>query len=62
VALDVVGATYLRSVEPGELIIVSEKGLRSHRPFSRFAPGRASSSMSTSLAPTASSTVPRFIP
>jgi len=33
VALDVVGATYIRSVEPGELIIVSAKGLRSHRPF-----------------------------
>ncbi|HYD12081.1 MAG TPA: amidophosphoribosyltransferase [Allosphingosinicella sp.] len=33
VALDIVGATYLRSVEPGELIEVSDKGLRSHRPF-----------------------------
>ncbi|HJQ17656.1 MAG TPA: amidophosphoribosyltransferase [Allosphingosinicella sp.] len=33
VALDVVGATYLRSVEPGELIIVSERGIKSHRPF-----------------------------
>jgi amidophosphoribosyltransferase len=33
VALDIIGATYLRSVEPGELIEVSDKGLRSHRPF-----------------------------
>ncbi|MEA3002894.1 MAG: amidophosphoribosyltransferase [Sphingomonadales bacterium] len=33
VALDVVGATYIRSVEPGELIIVSGQGIRSHRPF-----------------------------
>jgi amidophosphoribosyltransferase len=33
VALDIVGATYLRSVEPGELIEISDKGLRSHRPF-----------------------------
>jgi amidophosphoribosyltransferase len=33
VALDIVGATYLRSVEPGELIEVSDTGLRSHRPF-----------------------------
>ncbi len=33
VALDVVGATYLRAVEPGELIEVSDKGVRSHRPF-----------------------------
>jgi amidophosphoribosyltransferase len=33
VALDIVGATFLRSVEPGELIQVSDEGLRSHRPF-----------------------------
>jgi len=33
VALDIVGATYLRGVEPGELIEVSDEGLRSHRPF-----------------------------
>jgi amidophosphoribosyltransferase len=33
VALDVVGATFLRAVEPGELIIISPKGLRSLRPF-----------------------------
>lgn len=33
VALDVVGATFLRAVEPGELIILSPKGLRSIRPF-----------------------------
>jgi amidophosphoribosyltransferase len=38
VALDVVGATYLRSVEPGEMIIVSDKGLRSHRPFGAVRP------------------------
>jgi amidophosphoribosyltransferase len=33
VALDVVGATYIRSVEPGEIVIVSPQGVRSHRPF-----------------------------
>ena len=33
VALDMVGATFLRGVEPGELIEVSDAGLRSHRPF-----------------------------
>jgi amidophosphoribosyltransferase len=33
VALDMVGATYLRSVEPGELIEVSDLGVKSHRPF-----------------------------
>ncbi|HEV2745845.1 MAG TPA: amidophosphoribosyltransferase [Allosphingosinicella sp.] len=38
VALDVVGATYIRSVEPGELIIVSERGVRSHRPFADVRP------------------------
>jgi amidophosphoribosyltransferase len=38
VALDVVGATYIRSVEPGELIIVSDRGIRSHRPFAPVRP------------------------
>jgi amidophosphoribosyltransferase len=38
VALDVVGATYIRSVEPGELIIVSDGGIRSHRPFGNVRP------------------------
>ena len=38
VALDVVGATYIRSVEPGELIVVSDRGIRSHRPFGDVRP------------------------
>jgi amidophosphoribosyltransferase len=38
VALDVVGATYLRTVEPGEIVIVSEQGVRSHRPFAPTRP------------------------
>jgi amidophosphoribosyltransferase len=38
VALDVVGATYLRSVEPGELIVVSAEGVESHRPFQDVRP------------------------
>ncbi|VAV88755.1 Amidophosphoribosyltransferase [hydrothermal vent metagenome] len=33
VALDLVDAEYIRSVEPGELIVVSDGELRSHRPF-----------------------------
>ena len=34
VALDVVGAEYLRTIEPGELVIVTNEGeIRSHRPF-----------------------------
>ena len=38
VALDVVGAEFLRSVEPGEMIIVSDRGFRSHRPFAPVPP------------------------
>jgi amidophosphoribosyltransferase len=38
VALDVIGATYIRSVQPGELIVVSDKGVRSHRPFGDVRP------------------------
>jgi len=38
VALDVVGATFLRSVEPGEMVVVSPRGLRSLRPFSVLRP------------------------
>jgi len=32
-ALDLIGATYLRDVEPGEVVVVSEHGLKSIRPF-----------------------------
>jgi amidophosphoribosyltransferase len=38
VALDVVGATFLRSIEPGELVIITQKGLRSIRPFAQQRP------------------------
>ena len=38
VALDVVGATFLRHVEPGELVTVSEGGIRSIRPFGTVRP------------------------
>ncbi len=38
VALDVVGATFLRSVEPGELLVITAKGLRSLRPFAPVGP------------------------
>ena len=38
VALDVVGATFERSVEPGELVIVQGKEVRSIRPFAPMAP------------------------
>ena len=32
-AFDLIGATYLREVEPGELIVISDGGLRSLHPF-----------------------------
>lgn len=32
-ALDLIGATYLRDVEPGEVVVITEAGLRSIRPF-----------------------------
>jgi amidophosphoribosyltransferase len=38
VALDVVGATYERSIEPGEIVIVSAQGLRSIKPFAAANP------------------------
>jgi amidophosphoribosyltransferase len=38
VALDVVGATFLRAVEPGELVVVTPRGLRSLRPFAVVRP------------------------
>lgn len=35
-ALDIVGATFLRSLDPGELIVISERGIQSHKPFNNF--------------------------
>ena len=32
-ALDLIGATYVRDVEPGEVVVITEGGLRSIRPF-----------------------------
>lgn len=37
-ALDICGAHYVRDVEPGELIVISAKGLTSYRPFTPAAP------------------------
>jgi amidophosphoribosyltransferase len=33
VALDVIGATFIRDVEAGELVVVNDRGVRSFRPF-----------------------------
>ena len=38
VALDLVGAEFVRSVEPGELIVVRDGQMQSHRPFAPNAP------------------------
>lgn len=32
-ALDLIGATYVRDVEPGEVVVISDKGVTSYRPF-----------------------------
>ena len=34
-ALDIIGARFVRDVEPGEMVVVTEDGLVSHRPFER---------------------------
>jgi amidophosphoribosyltransferase len=38
VALDVIGATYERDIEPGELVIVDAQGVRSLHPFAKASP------------------------
>lgn len=38
VALDIIGADFVREVEPGEVIIVTEKGIESYKPFAPQAP------------------------
>ena len=37
VALDVVGADYIRTIEPGELVLVTANGVRSEKPFPKAA-------------------------
>jgi len=34
-ALDIIDAEFVREVEPGEMVIVTDKGVESHRPFER---------------------------
>lgn len=37
--LDIIGADFLREVEPGEMVVISEDGIRSYSPFEKV-PGR----------------------
>lgn len=39
-ALDLIEAEYLRELEPGEMLVIDESGLKSTFPFARAAPGR----------------------
>jgi len=32
-ALDIIGAEFVRDIEPGEIIVIDEEGLHSHKPF-----------------------------
>lgn len=34
-ALDIIGATFVRDIEPGELVVISEDGIASHFPFKK---------------------------
>ncbi|MEK7245215.1 MAG: amidophosphoribosyltransferase, partial [Pseudomonadota bacterium] len=34
-ALDIIGATYERDVEPGEIVVIDKDGLRSYKPFAK---------------------------
>jgi amidophosphoribosyltransferase len=34
-ALDIIGARFVREVEPGEMVVITEKGVESHYPFRR---------------------------
>ena len=38
-AFDLIDAQYIRDIEPGEIILIDEKGLHSYRPFPRTAAG-----------------------
>jgi amidophosphoribosyltransferase len=38
VALDVIGASFIRDIDPGELVVINSSGLRSFRPFEKAEP------------------------
>ena len=49
-ALDIIGADFVRDVEPGEIVIIDADGLHSVKPFARKAEA-ASASSNTSISP-----------
>lgn len=36
-ALDIIGAEFVRNIEPGEMVVITPEGVQSHRPFARAA-------------------------
>ena len=51
-ALDIVGASVVREIEPGEMVVIDENGLRTPHASPSPRPRAASSSSSTWPAPT----------
>jgi len=37
-ALDIIGAEYLRAVDPGEMVVITSDGIESYRPFPKTSP------------------------
>lgn len=37
-AFDIIGAEFVRDIEPGEMVVITDNGVESHRPFSAKAP------------------------
>lgn len=37
-ALDIINATFIREIEPGEMVVINDKGVESHFPFRRAKP------------------------
>ena len=37
-ALDIIGAEFVREIEPGEMVVITEKGIESHKPFRPASP------------------------
>ncbi|MEM6382412.1 MAG: amidophosphoribosyltransferase [Pseudomonadota bacterium] len=37
-ALDIIGAEFVRDIEPGEMLVITQSGIKSHRPFEPHSP------------------------